>query len=202
MIKSKDRANYFGASDTKFIMSNWNTKTFDSWWLEKLGLSKNDFENKYTLAGNNYEHKIVDSLGIKELEKDKQIIIEELRLRVNLDANTPNKIHEIKTFNISRGFKLYKAYYWQVQVQMFASKIYFAEIDAYGLTENDYKNYFNEIDKSRLEIHEIKYDCDFIEKDYLPRLKYLARCLKKGRLPSYDEFYGEYRPNKAISLEI
>ena len=67
MVSSKDRSNYIGASDTSFVVGNWNTKSFENWWLEKIGIRKSDFQNEYTMAGNNYEHKILDSLGI-ELE--------------------------------------------------------------------------------------------------------------------------------------
>ena len=96
MIKNKNRSYYIGASDTKYVMMNWNTKTFKKWWLIKLGLDENNYQNKYTKAGTNYEHKIIDALNIPNIEKDKQIIVLE-RLRINLDANTKNEIHEIKT---------------------------------------------------------------------------------------------------------
>ena len=190
MIKSKDRSGYIGASDTKYVVGNWNTKTFKNWWLEKLGLSKNDFSNKYTMAGTNYEHKIIDALNIPLIEKDKQIIIG--RLRVNLDANTKEKIHEIKTYNYEKGFDIdkHKDYVDQVQVQMYASEIYSAEIDAYGLLEEDYKNYFNDIDKDRLSSYEIEYSEEWINTIYLPRLKYLEYCLDKGKFPQIDEFKG------------
>lgn len=189
MIKSKDRSGYIGASDTKFVIGNWETKTFQNWWLEKLGLSKNSFSNKYTEAGNNYEHKIIEALNIPFLEKDRQFI--KGRLRVNLDANTENKIHEIKTYNYEKGFDLkkHKDYVNQVQVQMYVSEIHNAEIDAYGLLESDYKNYFNIIDKSRLSKHEIEYDADWIDKEFLPKFNYLEKCLIKQKFPSKGEFY-------------
>ena len=74
MIASKDRSGYIGASDTRFVMGNWNTKTFENWWREKQGLLQNNFTNEAMMAGTAYEHKILDSLGIVGLEKDKQII--------------------------------------------------------------------------------------------------------------------------------
>ena len=95
MIQSQDRSYYIGASDTSMVVGNWTTKTFENWWLEKLGLNKNNFSTEATKAGNNYEHKILDSLEIENLEKDKQIIID--RLRVNLDGNTNACIYEVKT---------------------------------------------------------------------------------------------------------
>lgn len=193
MIASKDRSYYFGASDTKYIVGNWATKTFGKWWLQKIGINKIEFSNEYTKAGNDYEHKIIDALGIPGIEKDKQIILENLRLRVNLDANTKERIHEVKTYNLQKGFDLkrHKDYVQQVQVQMFASNIHKAEIDAYGLIDKDYKNYFNEVDITRLDVFEIEYDKEFINKEYLPKLSYLAECLKQGKFPNKKEYEEE-----------
>ena len=186
MISSKDRSKYFGASDTKYIMGNWKTKTFQNWWLVKLGLIQNSFENKYTMAGTNYEHKILDSLGIEGLEKDKQVIIG--KLRVNLDGNTKDKIYEVKTYNYEKGFdiKKHKDYVNQVIVQMYGTGIKQGEIDAYGLIESDYDNYFHKIDPDRLSVHEIEYDEEFI-KQYEPRLMYLSKCLEKCSMPNEED---------------
>lgn len=66
---------------------------------------------------------------------------------------------------------------------MYASGIHRLYIVAYGLKENDYNNYFNEINKERLQLIEVKYDEDFIENEYLPKLEYLTQCLKQGKYP-------------------
>ena len=50
---------------------------------------------------------------------------------------------------------------------MYVSGIHEAEIVAYGLVENDYKNYFNEIDKNRISHHEVLYDTEFIYNEFL-----------------------------------
>lgn len=186
MIATKDRSGYIGASDTKYVIGKWNTKTFDKWWMKKIGIDTSHFDNKYTLAGTNFEHKIIDSLGIENIEKDKQYI--KGKLRVNLDANTKEKIHEIKTYRYEKGFDLdkHKDYVEQVQVQMYASGIHKAEIDAYGLLEKDYDNYFNEIDKERLSVHEINYDEKWIEEIYLPNYKILEKCLIEGTFPKKE----------------
>lgn len=181
MIQSQDRSYYIGCSDTSMVVGNWNTKTFEKWWLEKLGLYKNEIKTTAMLAGTNYEHKILDSLEIEGLEKDKQIIIG--RLRANLDGNTNTCIYEVKTHNINKEFKVSKQYWRQAQVEMYAAKIYKLFIVSYGLTENDYINYFNEIDKERIKLIQIEYEKDFIEKEYLPKLKILTRCLEKGVFP-------------------
>ena len=180
MIADKDRSNFFGASDTKYITGNWKTKTFEKWWREKQGIYRSDFTNDAMQAGTAYEHKILDSLGIFDLEKDKQIIIG--RLRVNLDGNTSRKIYEVKTYNFEKGFKVSKAYREQVLVQMYASEIRDACIVAYGLVEEDYRNFYRDIDKSRLSFHEIEYDEAFIAK-YIVRLQYLSKCLDEGIFP-------------------
>lgn len=181
MIQSQDRSGYIGASDTSMVVGNWKTKTFEKWWLEKLGLNKNNLSTESIKAGNNYEHKILDSLEIEGLEKDKQIIID--RLRVNLDGNTSTCIYEVKTHNANKEFKVSKQYWRQAQVEMYASEIYRLYIVAYGLVEKDYINYFNEINKERLQIIPIEHDKDFINNEYLPKLKILTKCLKEGVYP-------------------
>ena len=182
MIADKDRSGYFGASDTDKIIGNWKTATFEKWWLQKLGINRDSFSNKYMLAGSNYEHRVLESLDIP-MELDKQIIIEDLRLRVNLDGNDTDTIYECKTYNLEKGFKMPKKYIQQVQVQMFASGFRKAKIIAYGLTESDYDNFFHPIDPDRRSEFDIPYDERWINEVYLPKLKYLAECLKEGRFP-------------------
>jgi hypothetical protein len=163
------------------VVGNWETKTFEKWWLEKLGLNKNNLSNESMKAGNNYEHKILDSLGIEGLQKDKQIILS--RLRVNLDGNTDTCIYEVKTHKLEKEFKVSKQYWRQAQVEMYASEIHKLYIVAYALEENDYKNYFNNIDKKRLQLIPVEYDTDFINNEYLPKLDILTQCLVKGEFP-------------------
>lgn len=183
MIASKDRSGYFGASDTDKIIGNWKTATFEKWWLTKLGILHDEFQNIYTLAGTHYEHRILDALGIP-IEKDKQIIVEELKLRVNLDGNTEDTIKEVKTHKADKPFKVPGKYINQVCVQMFATGFRKADIVAYPLTDNEYKNFLLPIDKDKIKEFPISYDIDFIEKLYLPRLEYLADCLRKGVFPN------------------
>ena len=184
MITNHDRSGYFGASDTDKVIGNWKTKTWANWWMQKLGINTDHFDNRYTIAGTNWEHRILDSLNLPDLEKDKQIIIEDLLLRVNLDGNTPFRIKEVKTYQWEKGFKVPKKYINQVQVQMFASGIHEADIVAYGLEEADYDNFLRAIDKQRLDEHPVIYDPQWIETVYLPRLRILADCLKRGVMPS------------------
>lgn len=181
MIQSQDRSGYFGASDTSMVVGNWKTKTFEKWWLEKLGLNKNNITTEAMKAGNNYEHKILEALEIQGLEMDKQIIKD--RLRVNLDGNTNTCIYEVKTYKEDKEFKVSKQYWRQAQVEMYASKIYYLYIVAYGLNENDYNNYFNKIDKEKIQMIKVDYDEDFIKNEYLPKLETLTNCLKEGVYP-------------------
>jgi len=181
MIASQDRSYYIGASDTSIVVGNWNTKTFEKWWLEKLGLRKNDFKTEAMQTGTNYEHKILLALNIPQLELDKQIIID--RLRVNLDGNTKDCIYEVKTYNIDKQFKVSKQYWRQAQVEMYAYNTRNLYIVAYALQENDYKNFFNEIDIDRVKFHKVEYDEEFINNEYLPKLQILTKCLKEGVYP-------------------
>lgn len=178
MIHDQDRSKWFGASDTARIMGSWNTDTFNNFWLEKLGLRKNTFKNAAMMAGTAYEHRILDALGVKR--RDRQIKIRKLRLRVNLDGED-DIIHEVKTYS-KKEFKVTTAYWQQAQVEMFAAKKPLV-IDAYRLLPEDFNNYFNEIDPARLSRHPIEYDEAWIQGEYLPRLTYLAACLKERRWP-------------------
>lgn len=182
MIAEKDRSEWFGASDVAFIVGNWKTATFEKWWMQKIGINRDHFDNKFTLAGTHYEHRILESLDIP-MEFDRQIIIEDLRLRVNLDGNTEDCVYECKTYQHAKGFKMPRKYVEQVQVQMYASGLRKAYIVAYGLVEADYDNYFREIDPGRRQLHRIEYDERWINTVFLPRLRILAKCLEEGRFP-------------------
>lgn len=163
------------------VVGNWSTKTFENWWLEKIGISKNSFSTEATKAGNNYEHKILEALEKEDLEMDKQIIID--RLRVNLDGNTESCIYEVKTHKLEKEFKVSKQYWRQAQVEMYASQIHKLFIVAYALEEKDYNNYFNKIKQDRLKLIPIEYDNEFIQKEYIPKLDILTKCLKEGVFP-------------------
>ena len=153
--------------------------------MQKIGINQDHFENEYTKAGTHWEHRILDSLQLPDLEKDKQIIIEDLRLRVNLDGNTPFRIHEVKTYQLEKGWKKTpQKYINQVQVQMFASGIHEADIDAYGLEPADYQNYLRDLDPRRLQQIPVAYDPKWIETVYLPKHMILADCLKRGVFPN------------------
>lgn len=182
MISDRDRSGFFGGSDVAYIVGNWNTKTFEKWWLEKIGVRRNTFTNTYLQTGTYYEHRILESLGIP-MELDKQIIIEDLKLRVNLDGNTEDTIFECKTYKHENGFKMPKKYIQQVQVQMFASGLRKAKIVVYGLVAEDYDNFFRPIDPRRRDEIVIAYDERWINEVFLPKLRYLAKCLEEGRFP-------------------
>ena len=185
MITSHDRSGYIGASDVQYVIGNWKTKTWEKWWMQKLGINQDHFDNEFTKAGTNWEHRILDSLHLPNLEKDKQVIIEDLRLRVNLDGNLPDRIKEVKTYQWAKGWsKTPQKYINQVQVQMFGSKIFGADIVAYGLEPEDYKNYLRELDLRRLQQIPVAYDPRWIETVYLPKHMILADCLKRGVFPN------------------
>ena len=178
MIKSQDRSGWIGASDTARVVGNWNTKTFENFWAEKLGLSKNSYKSPAMMAGTNYEHRILEAIGITKM--DRQIRIKKYRLRVNLDGETDDTIKEVKTHK--GEFKVSRAYWQQAQVEMFAAKKKL-DIVSYQMTDEEYSNYFLPIDPDRIAIHPIEYDPAWIEGEYLPKLEYLAARLKEKRWP-------------------
>lgn len=181
MISDFDRVGFIGASDTKYVMRHWDTKTFREWWDIKMGLAENMVDNIYTRAGTAYEPRILDHLGVED--RDRQIIIG--RLRVNLDGETDFAVVEIKTYQYAKGWKMPKDYWWQVQVEMFAAGKDIALLYAYGLLESEYEEY-GEVDPNRLTVEVIEYDEKFIE-EYLKRMNYLAKCIEEGRTPDESE---------------
>lgn len=189
MITDHDRSGWIGASDVQFVVGNWKTKTWEKWWMQKLGINADHFDNQYTLAGTNWEHRILDSLHLPNLEKDKQIIIEDLRLRVNLDGNTPFRIKEVKTYQWEKGWKKTpQKYEWQTHVQVFGARLACMEIEgadivAYGLEPEDYINYLRAFDPRRLQEIPVVYDPRWAEKVYLPKHMILCDCLKRGVFP-------------------
>ena len=185
MIASKDRSGWFGASDVDKIVGNWNTKTWMDWWLVKMGVARNDIETVAMNAGTHKEHQILEYLS-PFIETDKQIIIEPLRLRINLDGNVGKRVKEVKTHSAEKEFKPSKKYVQQVMVQMYGFETRDADIVSYALTEADYKNYFLPIDPNRLKEHPITYDERWIQGVFLPRITYLADCLIKGILPDRE----------------
>lgn len=192
MITDQDRSGWIGASDVQYVIGNWKTKTFEKWWRQKLGMTQGRFDNEYTLAGTNWEHKILDSLGIPDMVKDRQILMPDILLRVNLDGNTAGRIYECKTYkshaltgsakDFQRGVAP-TGYRNQVQVQMYAARIFGADIVAYGLVTEDYNNYMRAVDPGRRRLIPIEYDPKWVEQVYLPRHLKLCDALRRRGWP-------------------
>lgn len=183
MIKDHDRSGWFGASDVSYIVGNWTTKSFESWWRVKQGFEVNNFTNDAMLAGTFYEHRILESLGLP-MVYDRQILIPELRLRVNLDGECDGVVYECKTHSADKAFKPPKKYIQQVNVQLFATGFRKAFITAYGLEDADYRNYYRDIDKDRLQLIPVEYDEEWVLTVFLPKVEYLADCLTHGLFPT------------------
>lgn len=189
--KHKSRIGKFGASDTHYIMGNWETATFMNWWQTKMGVKVNDFRNVYTIAGTYKEHQLADWYEQKykcRLVRDRRVKVRGTKLVVNLDSETKDTVVEIKTYKqTDKDWQVPKNYWMQVQVQIFATKKK-GKILAYALTEEDYNNFYLPIEDERVSEHEIEFDKVWVETEYLPREKYLEWCLKKRKTPNMKEF--------------
>jgi len=191
MIENKDRKYWFGASDTKYVMNeNHSTATWQGFWAEKCGVAVKDSETIYTATGTAFEHPILDAVD-KDINKDRQIILEEKRIRVNYDGDKDGIIFEVKTHKAENDFMtknatyqfLPKHIYGQVQVQMYVwkeafergmvlekfDKLYVLE---YPLYEADFVEE-TDIDFKRIKFHKVKYDKCFI-KEYKKKLEPLT----------------------------
>ena len=189
MITDYERDYYIGASDTHYVMGSYDTETFRKWWAIKQGLAEGQIDNIYTRAGTLYETAILDFLNIED--RDAQKIIG--RLRVNLDGMTDLSIIECKTYQLSKGFKLTKAYKEQVQVEMYAFQMDRCIIAAYGLLQSEYElagfGITNPCEADRLDFYPFQFDEEWIM-TYLPRLHYLEHCLDNGVMPSNEDYEG------------
>ena len=182
MIHDYDRSGYIGASDVRYVMGSWQGKTFENWWMEKLGLRHKRYSNRFMEAGTAWEHRILQSLNIPGMELDNQFIREELKLRVNLDGNTQDKIYEVKTYRLKNGFHPQKWHELQVQVQMLGSGIRQGEILYYGLREQDY-SCAGLVDVGRIYRVPVSFDPAWLDQSYLPRHRELVRAMLGREYP-------------------
>lgn len=198
MIKSiNSRVGIIGASDTRYVMMSFETATFKKWWLEKIGLAeRKEVSNIYMDTGTMLEKPVIDTYcSMKKIKLnygEEPFISEEYeRLVVNLDAYNEKKNVEVKCVGFDKAFnwqfKLDRNYYQQVQVQMLGSGLRKTTIVAYGLLPRDYdfSNLVNpKIDKNRIFEVEVDYDYEWLETQYIPRLKYLTYCFDNNKIPT------------------
>ena len=182
MITDKSRDYYIGASDTHFVMMNFDTKTFQRWWQTKIGAEVNEIESVYTIAGNIYEQRILNEIFVPY--RNEQFIVGQLR--VNLDGRTDQEVVEVKTSK--KPYTKVRTDHWQqTQVEMFASCLTKARLVAYEMEEADYE-YIRDIDLDRLKTFTIEYDEDWVLNVYMPRFNYLTFCFNDEITPSSDGF--------------
>ena len=144
MITDKSRDYYIGASDTHFVMMNFDTKTFQRWWQTKIGAEVMEIESVYTIAGNIYEQRILDEIFVPY--RNEQFIVGQLR--VNLDGRTDQEVVEVKTSK--KPYTKVKTDHWQqTQVEMFATCMNKARLVVYEMEEADYE-YIRDIDLDRM----------------------------------------------------
>lgn len=194
MLQDFDRSGYFGGSDTKHVMAKRrNTKTWLKWWDIKTGLIEADqIGNVYTRAGNFYEHEILKAID-EDMTLDGQIIYEKYLLRVNYDGWKDGTIYECKTHRANKEFKVTKEYWQQCQLEMYVyDKMHYnwflpplkeLYLVSYPLADSEYEVDEAVVYPERITMQKIPYEKDWVKAEYLPRVKELARALKKGKKP-------------------
>ena len=199
MITDFDRRYYLGGSDTYRLMSKEDSKTWKGLVDEKIGLATAGIGgNIYTRAGTVFEHPLLYAVEW-DMILDEQLIHDKWPIRVNYDGRKGSKLFEVKTHKIDEPFELltdkskgkFRRYWMQTQVEMYVYKEmsdkYFLPpfeklyVLSYGLYPDEYYREQDdiEIDTDRIKLWEIKYDPGWIKHEYLPRVKRLARILKK-----------------------
>lgn len=204
MITNYDRSKYFGASDMKYVFAkNKTTKTWLEWWGVKCGLSESTFHgNIATRTGSMFEHRILQEVD-KDINLDRQLIIEKLALRVNYDGDKDGVIYEVKTHKSINPFEITDAYNKQAQCQIYCYKQCMDDFKehrfvSYSLLPSDYSFVEENYDKwingeltdsqipfegKRMTVHKpTKYDRGF-KGILVPELKHLKKAMEKGKLP-------------------
>lgn len=168
------------------MLGSFETATFSQFWGIKLGLIVGGYNSKAMQLGNLLEHQIIDKISEiteRRIRKGRFPVYRRHKLRANYDGLARDTVIEVKTSE--KGFgKVPKNYWMQCQVLMYAKRRKRCELWLYRVTDDDYRNpYFAEIDVERLAKFDIAYDAEWIANTYLPRIRYLARCLKRGEYP-------------------
>lgn len=186
MISNTDRKWWFGASDSEMVVNpNHKSASWQKWWRVKCGLEEPDFKGtRYTAAGTRFEHPILECFD-KNMHMDRQLIIEDKRLRLNYDGDLDGYIFEVKTHTANRNFEVTPYIESQTQTEMYGwrecrddfSGLY---ILSYAMTEDDYNNMnptVEDIDYDRIKVHKRKYRRPWI-KHYLKCLEPLVKDLR------------------------
>ena len=186
MITNTDRRWWFGASDSEMVVNpNHKSASWQKWWRVKCGLEEPDFKGtRYTAAGTRFEHPILECFD-KNMHMDRQLIIEDKRLRLNYDGDLDGYIFEVKTHTANRNFEVTPYIEAQIQTEMYGWKqcrddfsgLY---ILSYAMTEDDYNNMsptVDDIDYERIKVHRRKYRRAWV-KHYLKCLEPLVKDLR------------------------
>lgn len=169
------------------MMGRFDTRSFSDFWALKCGYDVPGYHSVYMDAGNAYEIPVIREVervtGRRIRPGRRALYTPRLRLRVNYDGLTRDRLIEIKT--AKRAFSRVPRGYWmQCQVLMYRTGRRVCELWLYVMKPEDYSMlWFPGIDPERLRRYEIEYDRDWIESRYLPRLRYLAHCLRWGTWP-------------------
>ena len=125
-------------------------------------------------------------MRIKNLCKENDITINKLcticgitqSTLANLKARTRTNMSTLTILRICRGLN--------ITLEDFFNDDLFKNNESY--TENDYINFFNDIDLERLSKYEIEYNEEWLKEEYIPKINYLTECLIKQKFPDKEEF--------------
>lgn len=172
-------------------MGSWDTQTFRNWWAVKLGVYDNNFTNRAMETGTLLEipiiRKINETIRPRIRIGKRPAYRRRFRVRVNYDGLRPKEIVEIKT--ASKPFtKVPRNYWMQCQVLMWVRRANKATLYVYQPNDIDYLSpYFPDIDPERMACFRINYDAGFIKNEYLPRVRVLARALRRRDFPKLGD---------------
>ena len=191
MIDVRNRQGYIGGSDAVRVHGSYETKTFKSWWAERLtGISTSDFSTYHTSAGNIMEAEVLQCLKIPESAWSLSFKKEGTIAGVNTDAYYNGEVHEIKTVLSDIAYKwimggaISSAYMYQLKHAMYVTDAKKSHLHICVMSDDEKRNPF-QIESVEERIFTFSFDRDEAATiEYGKIMNYLTACYNAGVYPS------------------
>jgi len=194
MISERNTLGYIGGSDANKLFGSFETKTFKSWWSERLtGLKLNEFSTLDTAVGNIMESLILDEVGISGNFRSIFVKKEGTIAGINTDALDNECYHEVKTggpgmvMDWLSGKAISVAYRRQVMHGLYVTERNLGKIHVLAMTKEDKKNPFLMDVRGKVKTFEFRAE-DFEMDDYHRRVMYLTKCFSEKLEPTDSDF--------------
>lgn len=195
MINERNIQGYIGGSDSVRVHGSWETKTFVSFWRERLSgfRESNPFDTIHTAAGNIMESEILSAVGIDKKFWSVEFPAKETMAGCNTDA-FDGRLHETKTVLSEEGmrwvigYSIPATYMYQVMHNLFVTKAEEVLLHVCLMTPQEKINPFS-IENVRERVHTFRFHKSYFDKTkvtmamYGAFMEHLTDCYRRGVFP-------------------